>query len=83
VYIMKTRLLLTLLSALAAGAIGLSGTAVAQGQGGGGGNGGGGGGAAPPDYGDLIILHRNDFGVPELDANFFRSMMFWLSRPIR
>jgi hypothetical protein len=67
---MKTRLLLTLLSALAAGAIGLSGTAVAQGQGGGGGNGGGGGGAAPPDYGDLIILHRNDFGVPELDANF-------------
>ena len=32
---MKTRLLLTLLGVLAAGAVGLSGTAVAQGQGGG------------------------------------------------
>lgn len=62
---MKTRLLLSLLGVLAAGAIGLSGTAVAQGQGGGGGNGGGGGGTpSPPDYGDLIILLRNDNGVP-------------------
>ena len=64
---MKTKLLLTLLGALAAGAIGLSGTAVAQGQGGGGGNGGGGGGggdATVTDYGDLLILHRNEDGVP-------------------
>jgi hypothetical protein len=70
VYIMKTRLLLTLLGALAACAIGLSGTAVAQGQGpgggGGGGPGGGGGGddAVEPDYGDLIILYRDANGVP-------------------
>jgi hypothetical protein len=62
---MKTRLLLTLLGVLAAGAIGLSGTAVAQGQGGGGGGGGGGAGTpSPPDYGDLIILLRNANGVP-------------------
>ena len=62
---MKTRLLLTLLGVLAAGAVGLSGTAVAQGQGGGGGNGGGGGGGnEAPDFGDLIILLRNDNGVP-------------------
>ena len=70
---MKTRLLLTLLSALAAGAIGLSGTAVAQGQGGGGGGGpgggGGGGDAVEPDYGDLIILYRNDDGVPVPSAS--------------
>jgi hypothetical protein len=63
--IMKTKLLLTLLSALAAGAICLSGTAVAQGHGGGGGNGGGGGGdEGAPDFGDLIILYRYDNGVP-------------------
>jgi len=66
---MKTRLLLTLLGALAAGAIGLSSTAVAQGQGGGGGNGGGGPGgggddASAPDFGDLIILYRDEWGVP-------------------
>ena len=62
---MKTKLLLTLLSALAAGAICLSGTAVAQGHGGGGGNGGGGGGdEGAPDFGDLIILYRYDNGVP-------------------
>jgi len=64
---MKTKLLLTLLGALAAGAIGLSGTAVAQGQGGGGGGPGGGGGgddAVEPDYGDLIILYRDANGVP-------------------
>ncbi len=60
---MKTRLLLTLLSALAAGAIGLSGTAVAQGQGGGG---KGGGTQEPPDYGDLFILYRDVWGVPFL-----------------
>ena len=60
---MKTRLLLNLLGVLAAGAIGLSGTAVAQGQGGG--NGGGGGGEdAAPDFGDLIILLRDENGVP-------------------
>ena len=57
---MKTKLLLTLLGVLAAGAVGLSGTAVAQGKGGGGGNGGGGGGGdgEAPDFGDLIILSR-------------------------
>jgi len=33
-------------------------------------NGGGGdGGVAPPDYGDLIILHRDLNGVPILDGN--------------
>lgn len=31
--------------------------------------GGGGGGNSPPDFGDLIIVLRNDSGVPELDAN--------------
>ncbi len=63
---MKTRLLLTLLGALAAGAVGLSGTAVAQGQGGGGGRGGGppADGAEAPDFGDLIILYRDVYGVP-------------------
>ena len=63
---MKTRLLLTLLGVLAAGAVGLSGTAVAQGKGGGGGNGGGGGGGdgEAPDFGDLIILYRDANGVP-------------------
>jgi len=69
---MKTRLLLTLLGTLAAGALALSGTAVAQGQGGGGGggNGGGGGGDAEiPDYGDLIILLRDEFGVPVPSAS--------------
>jgi hypothetical protein len=73
VEIMKTRLLLTLLSALAIGAIGLSGTAVAQGQGGGGGGGGGpGGGGDDPidtDFGDLIILYRYDTGVPVPSAS--------------
>ena len=62
---MKTRLLLTLIGVLAAGAIGLSGTAVAQGQGGGKGGGpGGGGDDAAPDFGDLIILLRDGNGVP-------------------
>jgi hypothetical protein len=37
---MKTRLLLTLASILVAGAVGLSGVAIAQGNGGGGGGGG-------------------------------------------
>jgi hypothetical protein len=67
---MKTRLLLTLFGAFVAGAVALSGTAVAQGNGGGGGKGGGGGTPAPPDYGDLIILHRDDIGRPILDAGF-------------
>ena len=66
---MKTRLMLTLIAALAAGAICLSGDALAQGKGGGKGGGGGGGGAAPPDYGDLIILYRDYRGVPILDEN--------------
>jgi len=62
---MKTRLLLTLLGVLAAGAVGLSGTAVAQGQGGGkGGPGGGGDDVQAPDFGDLIILLRDGNGVP-------------------
>ena len=65
---MKTRLLLTLFGAFVAGAVALSGTAVAQGNGGGGGKGGGGGTPAPPDYGDLIILYRDDIGRPILDA---------------
>jgi hypothetical protein len=61
---MKTRLLLTLLGALAVGAVGLSSDTLAQGHGGGGGGGGGGSGAVPPDYGDLIILYRDEAGVP-------------------
>ena len=67
---MKTRLLLTLFGAFVAGAVALSGTAVAQGNGGGGGKGGGGGTPAPPDYGDLIILYRDSIGKPILDENF-------------
>ena len=66
---MKTRLFLTLLGALAVGAVGLSGAAVAQGQGGGGGGRGGGGGATAPDYGDLIILYRDEYGVPYPSAS--------------
>ena len=62
---MKTKLLLTLLSALLAGTVGLSGAAFAQG----GGGGGGGGGGTPPDYGDLIILYRDSIGVPILDES--------------
>jgi hypothetical protein len=62
--IMKTRLLITLLGALAAGAICLSGTAVAQGHGGGGGGPGSGDDATSVDYGDLLILHRDENGVP-------------------
>ena len=64
---MKTKLLITLCGALLIGTVALSGNALAQGQGGGGG-GGGGGGATPPDYGDLIVLYRNESGVPILDA---------------
>lgn len=72
---MKTKLLLTLLGALAIGAVGLSGGAIAAPKlcddgtrppcnGGGGGD-----GASPPDYGDLIILYRDELGVPILDEN--------------
>ncbi len=67
---MKTKLLVTLLGALLAGTVGLTGDAFAQGNGNGNGNGGGGGGAVPPDYGDLIILYRDSTGVPILDENF-------------
>ena len=67
---MKTRLLLTLASILVAGAVGLSGVAIAQGNGGGGGGkgGGGGGSPSPPDYGDLIILYRDANGAPIPDG---------------
>jgi len=34
-----------------------------------GGGGGGGGDVTTPDYGDLIILYRDDWGVPILDGN--------------
>jgi len=63
---MKTRLSITLLGAFLIGTFGLSGGALAQGNGGGG---GGGSGAVPPDYGDLIILYRDEIGVPILDVN--------------
>lgn len=58
---MKTKRLYTLIGALAAGTLALSGNAIAQGN-------GGGGGAVRPDYGDLIVLHRDETGVPILDA---------------
>jgi hypothetical protein len=65
---MKNRLLLTLAGILVAGAVGLSGIALAQGNGGGGGGkGGGDGGGTPPDYGDLIILYRDEWGKPIVD----------------
>lgn len=70
---MKTKLLLTLLGALAVGAMGLTGGAIAAPKVCDDGtrppcNGGGGGdGASPPDYGDLIILHRYPTGVPVVD----------------
>jgi hypothetical protein len=70
---MKNRLLLTLVGALVAGALALSGNAIAQGNGGGGGGGKGGGKAEPPDYGDLMILLRNEYGVPILDGNGCRQ----------
>jgi hypothetical protein len=38
-------------------------------KGGGGGGGGGSGSPSPPDYGDLIILFRDEIGVPILDEN--------------
>lgn len=60
---MNTRLHITLLGALVAGTLALGGNTLAQGHGG-----GGGGGATPPDYGDLIILYRNETGVPIVDA---------------
>jgi hypothetical protein len=61
---MNKRLLLNLLGYLVAGTLGLSGTALAQG---GGGGGGGGGASEIPDYGDQVILHRDDIGRPILD----------------
>ena len=67
---MKTRLSITLLGAFLIGTFGLSGGALAQGNGGGGGGGGGDdGGVAPPDYGDLIFLYRDEWGKPIVDAN--------------
>jgi len=69
---MKTKLLQTLCGALLAGTLVLGGSAFAQGNGGGGGGpggGGGGGDATPPDYGDLIILYRDEWGKPFVDAN--------------
>jgi hypothetical protein len=63
---MKTRLFVASCGVLAAAIFGLSGNALAQG---GGGGGGGGGKATPPDYGDLIILYRDEGGVPIVDAN--------------
>lgn len=67
---MNSRLAITLLGAFLIGTVMLNGDALAQGRGGGGGPGGGGGGdVTTPDYGDLIILYRDDWGVPVLDAN--------------
>jgi len=71
------RTLITTIAAVVIGSFGLVGSVYAApgGGGGGGGKGGGGGGgggdaAEPPDYGDLVILYRNEFGVPILDENF-------------
>ena len=67
---MNTRLLITLCGAFLMGTVMLNGDALAQGGGGpGGGGGGGDGDVTPPDYGDLIILYRDDGGVPLLDGN--------------
>lgn len=60
---MNTRLFLASIGVLTAGIVGLSNTALAQRKG------GGGGAPQPPDYGDLIILHRDGGGVPTVDAN--------------
>ncbi|MDH3401706.1 MAG: hypothetical protein OEM03_12165 [Chromatiales bacterium] len=72
-----TRLFRTLVTAMAAVVIGsfaLVGTAIAQGKGPGGPGGGGGGGGGddvgtPPDYGDLVILYRDESGVPLLTTD--------------
>ena len=66
---MKTKMnILTLVTFLVAlfafSAVGLA--APPPGAGNGGGGGGGGGGNAPPDYGDLIIILRDLYGVPIL-----------------
>ena len=61
---MNKRLLISLFGYLLAGTLSLSGTALAQG---GGGGGGGGGTSEIPDYGDQVILHRDDIGRPILD----------------
>jgi len=69
---MKTRLLPTLVGALLAGAIGLTGGAIAAPRVCDDGSRppcGDDGGAVLPDYGDLIILYRDDSGVPKLDVN--------------
>jgi hypothetical protein len=52
---MKTRLVLSLLGSAVVGTFCLSGNALAQGD--------------VPDYGDLVVLHRDISGVPILDAS--------------
>jgi len=61
---MNKRLLISLFGYLLAGTLSLSGTALAQGNGGGG---GGGGASETPDYGDQVILYRDEIGKPILD----------------
>ena len=70
------RTLITTIAAVVIGSFGLVGSVYAAPGGGGGGPGGGGGGgggggdaAEPPDYGDLVILHRDEYGVPILTGD--------------
>ncbi len=80
------RTLITTIAAVVIGSFGLVGSVYAApggGGGGGGGPGGGGGGggdaAEPPDYGDLVILYRDEYGVPDPDRRLIASNL-WLSR---
>jgi hypothetical protein len=71
---MKKKLFIGLLGALLIGTVGFGGGAIAAPKLCDDGTrppceGGGGGGNEPPDFGDLIILHRDDFGVPILDGS--------------
>jgi len=67
---MNSRLAITLLGAFLMGTVMLNGDALAQG--GGGPGGGGGGDVTTPDYGDLIILHRDASGVPIVTDPIFK-----------
>lgn len=71
---MKTKMFIGLLGALLIGTVGFTGGAIAAPKLCDDGtrppcDGGGGGGNEPPDFGDLIILDRDDDGVPNLDGN--------------
>lgn len=69
---MKTNIFVFTIAAALTGLLIFSAGALAArppGAGNGGGGGGGDAGTDPPDYGDLVILLRDDNGVPMLDGN--------------